>query len=99
MDAVAPHAEGVLVKVRAQPRASRSEVQGVVEGRLRVRLAAPPVDGAANDALVRLLAEVLGVARGRVEVTAGQSSRLKTVLVRGLAAETVLARLAAAGAR
>ena len=70
--------------VRVVPRASRSEVVGAHDGALRVRLAAPPVDGAANDELVRLLARVLGVTRTAIAVTAGQTSKLKRVAVSGI---------------
>ena len=69
----------------AAPRASRTEVIGVVEGRLRIRVAAPPVEGAANEELVRFLARSLGVPRSAVTVTAGAAGRRKTVLVRGVA--------------
>jgi uncharacterized protein (TIGR00251 family) len=68
-------------KVRVVPRASRSEIVGEHDGALRVRIAAPPVDGAANDELVRLLARAFGVGRGAVAITAGQTGKLKTVRV------------------
>jgi uncharacterized protein (TIGR00251 family) len=85
---------GVSVFVVAAPRASRTEVAGVGEGRLRVRVAAPPVGGAANEELVRFLAKALGVPKRAVSVTAGAASRRKTVVVRGVAeaaARTLLA--------
>ena len=87
----------VRFAVRVQPRASRSEIVGEHGGALRVRLAAPPVDGAANDALVELLAESLGVPRRAVRIVAGHSSRFKTVEVDGVAADAVR-RLASATA-
>jgi uncharacterized protein (TIGR00251 family) len=67
--------------VRVVLRASRSEIVGEHDGALRVRIAAPPVDGAANEELVRLLARALGVSRSAIEITAGHSSKLKTVTV------------------
>jgi uncharacterized protein len=76
--------------VRVVPRASRSEVVGEHDGALRVRIAAPPVDGAANDELVRLLARVLGVTRTAVAVTAGQTSKLKRVAVSGIEPDALL---------
>ena len=76
---------GIRLLVSASPRASRTEVVGVVEGRLRVRVAEPPVEGAANDELVRFLARSLGVPRSAVSVSAGAGGRRKTVLVRGVA--------------
>ncbi|RMH14127.1 MAG: YggU family protein [Gemmatimonadetes bacterium] len=84
---------GVDITVRAQPRASRSEVVGPHGDALRVRLAAPPVDGAANKELVRLLARTLDVPRSAVDVVSGQSGRTKRVRVDGLDAATARARL------
>ncbi len=76
--------DGVLTfKVRVVPRASRSELVGEHDGALRVRIAAPPVDGAANDELVRLLARAFDVPRSAVGITAGHTSKLKTVRVAG----------------
>ncbi len=85
---------GVRLRIRVQPRASRTEVAGPHGGELRIRLQAPPVDGAANDALVRFLAGALGVPRSAVEIVSGLAARRKTVAVRGIgeaAAERLLA--------
>jgi uncharacterized protein len=71
----------VRFDVRVQPRASRTVVGGAHGGALRVRLSAPPVDGAANDALVDALAESLGVPRRAVRIVAGATSRGKVVEV------------------
>jgi uncharacterized protein len=87
-------AGGVRIELLVTPRASRSELAGVAADRLRVRVAAPPVEGAANDELVRVLARALGVPRAAVEVVAGAASRRKTALVRGVGADAVR-RLAA----
>jgi len=73
----------VRVSVHVQPRATRSEIIGLHGAALKVRLQAPPVDGAANEALVTLLAERLGVPRRAVRVVAGATSRAKTVEVDG----------------
>jgi len=70
--------------VRVVPRASRSEIVGEHDGALRVRIAAPPVEGAANEALVRLLARRLGVSRNKVKITSGQTSKLKIISVTGV---------------
>ncbi len=76
--------DGALIfKVRVVPRASRSEIVGEHDGALRVRIAAPPVDGAANDELVRLLARAFGVPRSAIQIIAGHASKLKTVRVTG----------------
>ena len=79
--------------VRLTPRGGADRVDGVGEdGALRVRVAAPPVDGAANEALCRLVARELGVARGRVRVVAGDASRRKVIEVEGIDAAAVAAR-------
>jgi uncharacterized protein (TIGR00251 family) len=76
-----------------QPRASRTELAGRHGDVLKVRVAAPPVDGAANEALLRFLAETLGVSRGAVELVAGSGSRSKIVAVRGLDVASAARRL------
>ena len=78
--------------VRLTPRAAGDPVDGVVEGELRAHVTAPAVEGAANNALVRLLAEELGIARRDVRIVAGASSRRKLVVVDGLGPETLVAR-------
>ena len=79
--------------VWVQPRASRTEVAGMRGDAVKIRLAAPPVDGAANEELVRFVAEMLGVARSAVSIAAGQTSRLKTVEVEGIDRPTLEKRL------
>lgn len=69
----------VRVRVYVQPRASRTEIMGEHGNALKVRLAAPPVDGAANEALVRHLAKQVGVAVSRVRVLNGEAARTKIV--------------------
>ncbi len=73
----------LIFKVRVVPRASRSELVGEHDGALRVRIAAPPVDGAANDELVRLLAQAFGVPRSAIDITGGHAAKLKTVCIAG----------------
>ena len=85
--------DGLLFKVKAVPRASRSEVVGEHDGALRVRIAAPPVDGAANEELARTLARALNVAMRDVLIVGGHSSKLKQVRVTGITREQ-LERLA-----
>jgi uncharacterized protein len=86
----------IRVHVHVQPRASRSEVVGTFGAALKVRLLAPPVDGAANEALVALLATELGVSRRDVRVVHGATSRAKVVEIDGTTADAVRA-LAAQG--
>ena len=79
------------MQVHVQPRASRSEVVGTHGAALKVHLLAPPVDGAANDALVTLLAERLGVRRRDVRIVHGATSRAKVVEIDGTTVAAVQA--------
>jgi uncharacterized protein (TIGR00251 family) len=90
---IEPTPSGVRMRVRVQPRASRTEVAGPHGDVVRVRLTAAPVDGAANEALVRLLAERLEVPRSAVRILGGATSRSKVVEVDGIGAEMARARL------
>ena len=80
-------------KVRVRPRASRNQVEGYQAGTVSVRVTTPPQDGKANAALVSLLAETLGVAKSRVRILHGHSSRDKLVSVESLALEELRERL------
>jgi uncharacterized protein len=75
---------GVRLRVHVQPRATRNEVAGLHGDAIKVRLAAPAVEGAANDGLVRLLAELLGVSRSAVRIVNGLTSRRKTIEADGV---------------
>jgi uncharacterized protein (TIGR00251 family) len=93
LTALAATPDGVRLKLRVQPRASRTELAGLHGDEIRIRIAAPPVDGAANEALVRFLAERLGVARSAVRVTSGAGSRSKTVIVSGVSRDQAAQQL------
>jgi uncharacterized protein len=80
-----------------QPRASRNEIAGLHGAELRVRITAPPVDGAANDALIRFLAGALGLSRSDVTVLTGEGSRSKVVSVRGITPGDAAHRLGVGG--
>jgi len=85
--------DGVYLAVKLQPRASKNEIEGPLGNELKIKVTAPPVEAAANQALVELLAEKLDCPRGAVSLVRGQTSRHKTVRITGLDAETVLRRL------
>jgi uncharacterized protein (TIGR00251 family) len=85
--------DGVLLSVKVQPRASANEIGGEQGGELKVKVTAPPVDSAANEALVRLLADELGCPRNRVELVRGQTSKHKVIKLYGLSPEEVVSRL------
>ncbi len=82
----------VRFAVRLAPRSSSNHVDGVVDGVLRVRVTAAAVEGAANAALVHLLADVLDVARRDVRIVAGAASRHKLVVIDGADREAIVAR-------
>ena len=86
-------ADGVLLSVKLQPRASANEIGEALGSELRIKVTAPPVDAAANEALVKLLAQHLDCPRNRVELLRGHTSRHKTIKLHGLTAEAVLSRL------
>ena len=79
--------------VRVVPRAKKNEIVGVEGEVLKVRIAAPPVRGKANEALVEFLAQALGVRKGQVEIASGQRARNKTIRVRGLSEKEARERL------
>jgi uncharacterized protein (TIGR00251 family) len=83
----------VSFRVKVVPRASRTQVNGCVDGVLKLKVQAPPVEGAANEAVLRFLADTLDVAKSKVVVVRGETSRLKTIQVEGLSMETVRSRL------
>jgi uncharacterized protein len=84
---------GVSIRVYVAPRASANKVVGEHNGALKVALTAPPVDGAANKALVEFLAKALGVSRAAVRLASGETSRNKVVQVAGISARKALVKL------
>lgn len=92
-----PTSNGTRIAVRVQPRASRNRVEGVHGGRVKIRLTAPPVEGAANKALVAFLADVLDVPKRSIAIVQGHRGREKVVEVEGLAPQEVSARLIGRG--
>ena len=91
---IRPTAAGVEMDIRVIPRAKKTACAGVRDGALLVRLAAPPVDGAANDTLVSFLSDLLQIPRRTLRIVSGETSRRKRVAIDGVTADTVRARLA-----
>jgi uncharacterized protein (TIGR00251 family) len=85
--------DGVLVPVQVIPRASRTESAGAVDGVFRIRLAAPPVEGAANRALIEYFVKLLGCPKREISLAAGERGKRKLLLVRGLPRQAILERL------
>jgi uncharacterized protein (TIGR00251 family) len=86
--------DGVTLLVKLQPRSSANEIGEPLGNELRIKITAPPVDSAANEALVRFLAEILDCPRNRIELIRGHKSRHKILKLHGITAETALAKLA-----
>jgi hypothetical protein len=84
---------GAVLTVHIQPKASTTECVGLHGDAIKIRIAAPPVDGAANDELIRFLARQLSTPLASVQIQSGASGRHKRVLVKGATAQLVLARL------
>lgn len=76
--------DDVLLHVLVKPRASKSQIRGVVEGELSIQLAAPPVDGAANAELLKVLAKTLAIPKSRLAIERGDASRHKVVRILGV---------------
>ncbi len=93
MTYLADHPQGCTVSVRAQPRAKRAAMVGVRGDALKLSVTAPPEDGRANQALVELLSETLGVARNQIELLRGAMSRDKLFLIRGVTRAELAVRL------
>jgi uncharacterized protein (TIGR00251 family) len=88
-----PQPDGTLLSVKLQPRASANEISGPLGAELRIKVTAPPVEAAANEALVELLADRLGCGRGQVELVRGHRSRHKVVKLHGFRPEEIFAKL------
>lgn len=84
-------AEGVVLNVKAQPRSSRSGLDGLVGDAVKVRIRSAPVDGKANKELVETLADAFGLPKSRVVFKVGETSKTKRILLQGLTAEQVRA--------
>jgi uncharacterized protein len=83
----------VLLTVRVQPRASRDEMAGVMEGALKIRLCAPAVENRANEALIEFLAGLLKTPKSAVRIQSGERGRTKRVEIRGVTRQQVLGLL------
>lgn len=92
-DLIETTASGITLRLRVHPRASRTELAGPYAGALKVRVAAPPVDGEANEELIRFLARQLGVPRSAVTIKSGSGSRSKVAAIEGIDAREAAKRL------
>lgn len=91
------HSEGTLLKLHIQPRASRTEISGVQEDSLKIRIASPPVEGEANRECIRFLSKILGIPKSQIAILQGQKSRHKVVLIRNNSPEDIMRAFHGAG--
>ena len=89
MDFVSEAPDGALLTVRAQPRSSRSGIDGIIGDAVRVRIRCAPVDGKANKELVETLADAFGIPKSSVVFKSGETSKAKRILLRGVSAAKV----------
>jgi len=85
--------DGVILSVKVQPRASANEIGEILGNELRIKVTAPPVDSAANEALLRLLAETLGCPRNQIELIRGGTSRHKVIKLHGVSTQIAVSKL------
>lgn len=85
--------DGAVLSLRLIPRASKNAIQGEHGDALKIRLCAPPVDGAANAALIEFLADTLSLPRARIQILSGKTSRTKRVLLSGMKAGEIRERM------
>jgi uncharacterized protein (TIGR00251 family) len=90
---IKPAKRGAYLSVKLQPRASKNEIGKPLGDALKISVTAPPVDAAANQALMELLAEKLNCSRGAVQIVRGQTSRQKTLFLSGITPEEFLAKI------
>jgi uncharacterized protein (TIGR00251 family) len=93
---IQPHAEGATLPLRVQPKAKRNALLGEQASALKVSVTAPPEDGRANDAVLALLREALGLSRSQIALLSGQTNRNKVVLVRGVTPQQLTALILSA---
>ncbi|NTW05396.1 MAG: YggU family protein [Peptococcaceae bacterium] len=85
--------DGVTIRVRIQPRASKNQFAGILDGAVKVRLSAPPVDGEANDACIKFFSSFFKVSAGSVKILSGFTGKNKIIKISGLSTEDVLSRI------
>lgn len=88
---------GVCFDIHVNPHASRAEIAGAADGMLKVKVTAPPVEGAANDACILLLSKKLGLKKSQMDIAAGAKGRKKTILVREIQKEELEQKIKALG--
>ena len=99
LDFLQAHPDGVCLQVKVVPRSSRNQIGEALGDRLKIKIAAPPVDSAANEELIKFLAKELGLPKASVELFRGSTSKNKSVLLRGFSREEIAEKLLLLGER
>jgi uncharacterized protein (TIGR00251 family) len=86
-------ADGVMVRVLVQPRASRTHLAGIIDGAVKIRLTSPPVDGAANALCIQFFAKLLKISKNSIAISSGLTSRRKTLQITGISPDDLLAAI------
>jgi uncharacterized protein (TIGR00251 family) len=89
--------DGVCLAVKVQSRASRNEIGGPLGNELKIKVTAPPVDSAANEAVIKLVAKTLGCAPNSIELLRGHNSTHKQIIIRGMTLANIETRLHSRG--
>ncbi len=87
------HKEGLQFSAAIQPKASKNEISGVMNGALKIRLTSPPVEGAANKACIKFLAKRLGISVSRVDIIGGLTSKNKIIRIEGMSESAFLQKV------
>lgn len=81
--------EGIIFAVRVQPRSSKNEICGIYGDAIKIKLTSPPVEGEANEGLIKFLAGILKISKGQIEIIGGHKSRTKSIKITGVTKEKV----------
>ena len=87
--------EGLLISINVQPRSSKTEIIGIHQNSLKIKLTSPPIEGAANSLLIKFISKELGIAKSNIVLKSGEKSRKKKLTVKGCSKEEAIQKLAA----
>ena len=87
--------EGLLISINVQPRSSKTEIIGMHQNSLKIKLTSPPVEGAANSLLIKFISKKLGIAKSKIVLKSGEKSRQKKLIIKGCSKEEIIKKLAA----
>ncbi len=87
--------EGLLISINVQPRSSKTEIIGMHQNSLKIKLTSPPVEGAANSLLIKFISKELGIAKSKIVLKSGKKSRSKRLILNGCSKEEVIQKFAA----